>query len=198
MPDDLLVTVKAKVASDDAMTMMSASETRSLLRALVVRCEQAEADLAAARLENAHLREAFVTMEQAVNQHEREVERLRKALWGWWVRTPCPNSTRWRRSSVPLPPRTRTRPQRSTRFTLSRPRWRLTMSDPPKAHVYQPTTPDGHCADCGRNIVASWHYVKGADYAALRERHAEMAAELTQLREAATMRLKAALEADHE
>jgi hypothetical protein len=59
------------------------------------------------------------------------------------------------------------------------------MSEAPKPHVYEPTTADGHCAECGHNIVASWHYVKGADYAVLRQRHAaaeavlDSAAELT-------------------
>jgi hypothetical protein len=42
------------------------------------------------------------------------------------------------------------------------------MSEAPKPHVYEPTTADGHCAECGHNIVASWHYVTGAD-AALRQ-----------------------------
>jgi hypothetical protein len=51
------------------------------------------------------------------------------------------------------------------------------MSEAPKPHVYEPTTADGHCAECGHNIVASWHYVKGADYAALRQRHAEAEAQ---------------------
>ena len=44
------------------------------------------------------------------------------------------------------------------------------MSEAPKAHVYEPTTQDGHCAECGHHLEASWHYVKGADHSSLCER----------------------------
>ena len=46
------------------------------------RAEQSESDLASERIENTHLREAFVTMEKAANQREAEVERLNDELNG--------------------------------------------------------------------------------------------------------------------
>jgi len=50
------------------------------MRLLVAEVERTQAALAAERIEVAHLREAFVTMERAANQHETDLAAARAVL----------------------------------------------------------------------------------------------------------------------
>ena len=56
------------------------------------------------------------------------------------------------------------------------------MSECPKNHTYEHWREDGHCAECGHHISASWHYVTGADYDALTKRADTAEAELAALK----------------
>ena len=78
------VTEMAKGASHDCDIIADGADTEEQLRADLMGQRDAYAlladDLAAERIEIAHLREAFVTMEQAANQHESSASKV-NAFW---------------------------------------------------------------------------------------------------------------------
>jgi hypothetical protein len=88
MSDDLLTTVKAWVPKARAWARGSVWDAAQVTAVEIacVACDHLDAIVAALeaeRIENAHLREAFVTMERAANERETEVANAYDTIMNW-------------------------------------------------------------------------------------------------------------------